>query len=131
MTSSIYAVVLAILMCWLAIKVIAVRRRHKVLYADGDVSELQIARSAHANASEYIPIALLLLFALEYNGAPLLLVHLLGSIFVLGRLIHARGMLAENLKGRILGMQMTLFSLMALAISNIVYFPYASLWVSV
>ncbi len=125
MTSSIYAVVLAALICWLAFKVIGARRRNKVAYADGGVSELQVARSAHANATEYIPITMLLLFALEWNGGHLLIVHTLGVIFVLARFIHSRSILAESLKGRVLGMKLTFFSIFALCICNIIYFPYA------
>jgi uncharacterized membrane protein YecN with MAPEG domain len=124
MTASIYAVILALLICQLALKVIAARRHNKVVYADGGVSELQVVRSAHANATEYIPIALLLLFALEFNGGHLLLVHILGITFVAARIIHSRGILAENLKGRIRGMKLTFFSIIALCISNVLYFPF-------
>jgi uncharacterized membrane protein YecN with MAPEG domain len=127
MTSAIYAAILGLLICGLTFKVIGARRKNKVLYADGGVSELQIARSAHSNAVEYIPITLLLLFALEYNGANLLLIHMFGIGFVLGRIIHACSILAENLKGRILGMQITLLVLIGLSIANIVYLPYAKL----
>jgi uncharacterized membrane protein YecN with MAPEG domain len=127
MTSSIYAAILGLLLCWLTFKVIGARRKNKVLYADGGVSELQIARSAHSNATEYIPITLLLLFALEYNGAYLLLIHIFGISFVVARVIHSRSILAENLKGRILGMQITLLVIIGLSIANIVYAPYAKL----
>lgn len=123
MTFSIYAIILALLICQLALKVIGARRRNKVAYADGGVSELQIARSAHANATEYIPITLILLFTLEFNGGHLLLVHAAGIIFVVGRIIHSRSILAENLKGRVLAMKMTFFSIISLCLLNLIYFP--------
>ncbi len=126
MVSSIYASLLALLICWLALKVIGARRKNKIAYADGGVEELQIARSAHSNATEYIPIGLLLLFALEYNSAPDFLVHLLGIAFVVGRYIHCKALLSKNLKNRTLGMQITLLSIIALALLNIIYFTIFS-----
>lgn len=128
MTTSVYAVILGLLICQLALKVIAVRRKNKIIYADGGVSELQIVRSAHSNATEYIPIALLLLFALEYNGAHLIAVHVLGICFVVGRVIHCRSILAGKLKGRVLGMRITLYTIVLLSVLNMVYFPYGKLF---
>jgi len=123
-TSVIYAIVLSLLICALAFKVIAVRRKHQVKHADGGIDDLVVARSAHSNATEYIPIGLILLFALEYNGAVLWLVHVIGCILVLGRIIHARAILADSLKGRVVGMQLTFFSVVALALANLYYFVF-------
>ncbi len=124
MTSAIYAVVLSLLMCWLAFKVIAARRKHKIIHADGGIDDVQIARSAHSNAAEYIPITLILLFALEYNGSVLWLVHGIAWVFVIGRVIHAKAILSRNLGGRVLGMQLTFFSIATLAIANVYYFLF-------
>ena len=46
----------------------------------------------HGNAVEYLPIALLLLLAVENSVSSGLLVHLLGSLLVLCRLLHAFGL---------------------------------------
>jgi len=126
-TVSFYAAILGLLICWLALRVISVRRKHKVLYIDGGVTELQIARTAHSNAIEYIPISLILLFTLEFNGAPLWLIHIVGVCFVVGRCLHCRAILTENLKLRVLGMQLTLFSIIGLSIFNMIYLPYSKL----
>ncbi len=128
MSVVIYAALLGVLTCVLALNVIKQRRANKVLWGDEGVSSLVIARSAHANATEYIPIALILLFALEYNGSPLWLVHIIGCAFLVGRLLHARGVLSEALQLRILGMQVTLFSIMGLAVINMIYLPYGKLF---
>ena len=127
MTSVLYASLSAFLITWLSLNVIKYRRRDKIKFGDGGIDELQVARAAHSNAAEYIPIGLLLLFALEYNGASIWLVHLLGAIFLSGRLIHARGLLSDNLKGRVLGMQVTLYTILGLAILNFLYLPYAQI----
>ncbi|MFT5116886.1 MAG: putative membrane protein YecN with MAPEG domain [Kiritimatiellia bacterium] len=128
MASSLYAAILGLLICCLALKVIAVRRKNKILYADGGVTELQIARSAHSNATEYIPISVLLLFALEYSGGHTLVIHCFGLAVVVGRLIHCRGILLEKLKGRVLGMKITLFSIIGLSVLNIIYFLHHSIF---
>lgn len=124
MITAFFAALLALLMCWLALQVIRARRRNQVRYGDAGVTELQQVRAAHSNAVDYIPIFLILLGLLEFNGAPVWLVVLPGVCFTLGRFIHCRAILTENLKGRVLGMQFTLFTLIATAVVNLVYVPY-------
>jgi uncharacterized protein len=124
--SSLYAAILALLIVYLAVVVIRSRRKNKVAFADGGINELTIARSAHSNATEYIPIALLLMFGLEWNQGHEVLIHTFGIVLVLGRLVHARGILTETLKLRVVGMMMTFGVLIGLSVSNIVYLslPY-------
>ena len=115
MTSVLYASLLALFIVWLSLNVIGKRRQYHISTGHGD------------NHTLNIPIALLLLFALEVNGAHQLVVHGLGLAFVAGRLIHARGLLTEVLSIRVLGMKITLYTLIALAIINLVYLPYIKL----
>ena len=129
MTSALYAALLALLIVWLALNVIGKRRQYKVSTGDGGQHQLKIAIAAQSNAIEYIPIAVLLLFALEYNGANLLMVHALGLALLTGRLVHARGLLSEVLKVRVLGMKITLYTIIALALLNIVYLPYIKFYI--
>lgn len=124
MFTAVYASILAFIMIRLALNVIKTRREHKVRYADGGVLELQIARTAHSNAVDYIPIALILLFLLEYNWGNIWLINLAGISLVTGRIIHARGILSKNLKGRVIGMQFTIWTIIFLAVSNLLYFLY-------
>ncbi|MDK9778445.1 MULTISPECIES: MAPEG family protein [unclassified Vibrio] len=128
MITALYASALALLLIWLAFQVIKQRRSNKIAYADGGVESLQIARSAQSNASEYIPITLILMALLEYNGASVLWIHLAGTAFVIGRVIHARGILAEDLKGRVTGMKLTFFTMIGLVALNLIYLPYGNLW---
>ena len=127
MITAIYASVLALLMCGLAYNVIKARRKNKIRYADGNVEELQIARTAHSNSVDYIPITLILIFILEYNGANIWLIHLAGLSLIIGRIIHCKGILSESLKGRVLGMKITFFTIFALAFLNLLYAPYEKL----
>ncbi|BBM66593.1 membrane protein [Vibrio alfacsensis] len=128
MITALYACVLALLLIWLAFQVIKQRRINKVAYADGGVEPLQIARSAQSNAAEYIPITLILMCLLEYNGASVWWVHMTGLLFVVGRVLHARAILSNQLKGRVTGMKLTFASMLTLVILNLFYLPYGNLW---
>lgn len=123
MVTALYASVLAGLMVWLSLKVINQRRASKVPYSDGGVDELVIARTAHSNAAEYIPITLILLALAEFNGAGAILIHIFGTIFFFGRWIHARAILNENVAGRIRGMKITFACIAALIVLNLIYVP--------
>ncbi len=127
MISTLYAISAALLLFWLILQVIKQRRAHQISLGDGDSPALKNAIGAHGNAAENIPIFLILLFALEYNGAPVLLIHALGLAFSAGRLLHARGLLASEMKQRVLGMHLTLWPLLAVAACNLLYLPYAKL----
>lgn len=120
MHTSIYAGLCGLLMAWLALQTIKVRRANKVKLGDGGVFELQSAIRAHGNFAEYMPITIILLFLLEHNGAPALLIHAIGLAFLFGRWTHAQGLLKDNLRKRVTGMGFTLNILIGLAISNIV-----------
>lgn len=121
MISALYAAMLALLLVWLALRVIKVRREKLVRLGDGGEFALQSAIRAHGNAAEYIPIALILLTLLELSGGPAVLVHLGGIAMLAGRILHAKGLLTDSLRFRILGMQMTLFTLIGLAVANVIY----------
>ncbi|WP_395239002.1 MAPEG family protein [Vibrio alginolyticus] len=123
-----YANILAILIIWLAVQVIKQRRLNQIAYADGGVEALQIARSAQSNATEYIPITLILMALLEFNSAYPTWIHLTGIIFVIGRVIHAKGILKKDLKKRIRGMQVTFLVILSLVVLNMIYLPYDKLW---
>lgn len=79
-----YAVVLCGWLIYLAVQVIRQRRKHQVLFADGGVDALVRARSAQSNATEYIPIFLILLGLAEINGVNVWWIHVLGVAFVVG-----------------------------------------------
>ncbi|WP_341328428.1 MAPEG family protein [Methylotuvimicrobium sp. KM2] len=127
MISSLYAAMLALLIVWLSLRVIKLRREKKVRLGDGGEPELQAAIRAQGNATEYIPISLILLVLLELSGAHVALVHSGGIAMLVGRILHARGLLTESLRYRILGMQVTIFTLIGLAVANLAYVVYSGL----
>jgi uncharacterized membrane protein YecN with MAPEG domain len=124
MITSLYASLSVLLIVKLTLAVIKLRRKNRVSIGDGGKEELQLAIRAHANAVEYIPIALLLLLMLELNGAPKILIHISGATLLIGRIIHAMGLPAKDLKKRVLGMQITIYLLIGLAILNILFLVF-------
>ncbi len=90
--SSIYIALCGVLLIVLAILVVAARRKHLVGIGDGGIKSVNRAIRAHGNAVEYIPIALLLLVALESTDVAAWLIHTLGCVLVASRIAHAIGL---------------------------------------
>ncbi len=132
MITALYASLAALLIVKLSLSVIALRRKHQVRLGDGGVEELQTAIRIQANATEYIPITLLLILLLEMMNVSLWLIHLAGITLLAGRLIHVAGLKNHDVKKRVLGMKITFFLIIALAVLNIVYLAlgYFSIWFS-
>jgi len=122
MITGIYAALAALLIVALVRNVISLRRQHKVALGDGGHQDLLAAIRAHANAVEYLPIGLLLLLLLELGQGPAWLVHLLGSLFIIGRLIHANGVSKAIITRRIIGMQFTIWLMIIMAVLNLLAF---------
>ena len=127
MISVIYAIISSILIIYLSFEVIKTRRKLRISVGDGNNETLQTAQGAQSNAIEYIPISLLLLFYLEYNGASNWIVHLAGVSLIIGRVVHAHGLLKGSLRRRVLGMQITIFVLAGLCLLNLAYLPWEKL----
>jgi uncharacterized protein len=59
------------------------------------------------------------MFGLEWNQGHEILLYIVGIVLVLGRFVHARGILREILKLRIAGMMMTFSVLVGLSLCNV------------
>ena len=119
MHTSIYAGLSGLLLAYLALQAIKARRANKVKLGDGGIFALQSAMRAHGNFAEYMPITIIMLFLLEFNGAPAWMIHVIGTTFLIGRWIHAQGLLKDDLRKRVKGMGVTLAVLIGLGIANI------------
>lgn len=124
MITSIYASLTALLIVKLTLSVIKLRRKYRVSVGDGGNEALQLAIRAHSNAVEYIPITLMLLLMLELNGMPKILIHILGVTLIVGRILHAIGLPTKDFRKRVLGMQITIYLLIGLAILNISFLAF-------
>ena len=86
------------------------------------------AQCAGAMPAEYIPITLILMGFAEFNGANVWWLHATGIAFILGRLLHAKAILNDQLKGRITGMKLTFSVMIILMVLNLIYLPYGKLF---
>ncbi len=121
------AAALTILYVQLTLGVVKLRKSNKIGFGSGGNEDLQKSIRAQANLTEWAPIGLLLIAILEVNGAPFWVTIVPAIAFVAGRAIHPRGMTSvepEVLKNRVLGMQLTMYSVMALAALNILWMFY-------
>lgn len=87
--AALYAGVNTLLVMWLALRVINLRKALSVSLGDGGRDEIARAIRAHGNAVETIPLALVLLALVALSGAPAVAVHALGLMLTLGRGLHA------------------------------------------
>ncbi|MFN3196955.1 MAG: MAPEG family protein [Bradymonadia bacterium] len=116
-----YLALVSLLFIGLTAKVILGRRGHGVSLGDGEHKSLRKAIRAHGNCAEYAPFSLLLMVSLESQGGAAWQLHLLGSLLLVGRAVHAYGLTRphEVNSMRIVGMVMTLMSIIAGSVMNL------------
>ncbi|HET6907515.1 MAG TPA: MAPEG family protein [Rhodanobacteraceae bacterium] len=116
--SGLYAALGALLISVLALRVMSLRHRHHVGLGAGGNESLARAIRAHANAVEYLPIALLLLLILELNQTRVWLVHVFGIVLIVARVLHAIGLSARPgySFGRFVGTALTIAVMLAMAL---------------
>ncbi len=108
-----YAALNALVMLWLAANVGRVRGRTKISLGDGGNEEMLRAMRAHANNTEYVPIALILFTLLAAMQASTLLLHILGIALLIGRIFHGIGLSrSSNSVGRGIGASLTFLSIL-------------------
>jgi uncharacterized membrane protein YecN with MAPEG domain len=118
-----FSSILALIFYKLSINVIRLRRKYKVsLGSSKKHKDLDQAIRAHGNLSEFLPIGLILLACLEVNHLPKIVVFMCGLFFLIGRYLHATSFLKEEIdsSNRILGMKITHWSIILMAILNII-----------
>lgn len=87
-----YTALNALIMLVLSMRVVSARIRTRTAIGDGGKPEMAGPLRAHANNAEYVPMALLLLWALASPlGRSIWLIHGMGMALTLGRLLHAIG----------------------------------------
>ncbi len=125
--TGLYAALLGLLIIVLLLRIVAKRFKHRIGVGDGGEKSLLLAIRAHGNAIETIPIALILLAALELNKGSVQTLHIFGAIFLFARIAHAFGIsrTAKVNPGRAIGTVLTLAVILGLGIANVLAF-----WVS-
>jgi len=119
--TALYASLLALLVILLALVTVKLRRSLRVGMGDGGNRDLQRAIRAHGNATEYIPLFLILLAVYEANQGGALTLHIVGAVFFISRVLHAWGLYASggSSPGRFVGTAGTLLALLVLAVANL------------
>lgn len=112
-----FAGILGFLYIAMALYVIAGRIKYKISIGDGG-NELMARRiRMHGNFAEYAPFGLMLLFLLDEAACSAVMVSVLGTMLVLGRIFHAIAF--SRLKGprffRQIGMALTFISILAMS----------------
>jgi hypothetical protein len=107
-----YAAINALLMLVLGMLVVRARVKTRTEIGDGADPALLGPLRAHANNTEYVPLAILLMMILYALGASVGVIHAVGVTLTLGRILHAIG-LSRNVGtsfGRLVGMILTWLS---------------------
>ncbi len=106
--SALYAALLAAVFLVLSLRVALARWRRNEYLGEADEHMARQVR-AHANFSENVPLAVILLALGETMGAPVALVHGLGGVLLCSRLLHAYGMSKqpEPISFRVIGYTLT------------------------
>jgi uncharacterized membrane protein YecN with MAPEG domain len=117
-----WTALLLILMVALSFRVIQQRHKSKVLLGDGGHEGLILAGRTFGNAAEYIPagVAALVLLAVLHNSY--FVIHLVGLILFLGRLLHAVSLSTSKLTAtRMAGMALTYVAYAIAAVTLLLY----------
>jgi uncharacterized protein len=107
-----FAGLCALLQCALTLMVIVRRLQARVNLLDGGDEPLQRRIRAHGNFTETAPMVLILMALLELRNLDAAWLWALGICLLLGRLLHALGLLVARARwSRLAGMVLTLTAL--------------------
>ena len=96
--SGLYAALQALIAIALVMPVGRLRAKGNVSLGSGGNPALEVAIRRHANWTEHVPIALLLIALLELNGGSRGLLHGLGLALLVARILHPLGLKADAMK---------------------------------
>lgn len=81
-----------LLMLFLKMRAGATRGRTKINFGDGGNEDMQRSLRVQGNAVEDVPIAIIGIGVLALMSAPILLIHGLGGVLLVSRILHAVGL---------------------------------------
>ena len=119
MIAPLYIAIFSLVFTLLRFRVIRLRQTARVAIGDGGDKALRRAIRVHGNFAEYVPLALILIFAAESLGMSAVWIHGLCLALLIGRLLHAYGV--SQVK------EPLLFRQLALSINGLVMI-IASVW---
>jgi uncharacterized protein len=115
----VYTGLFIILFILLKMNVGRVRSAEKIIFGDGANERLQRAQRVQGNAVEDVPVTLIGIVGLGVLAAPVLLIHGLGALFLIGRILHAVGLGGSSggSPGRMFGTLLTAIVMLATGVS--------------
>jgi len=122
--TALFSAILFFLYYYLAKNVIQIRRNNKIVIGFAKNKELEQAIAAHSNFNQYVPLGLIMMACMELNKIHFSIIFLVGISFTFGRIIHAKSFLKKtmDLKQRVQGMKFTFWTMVVMAVLNIVSF---------
>ena len=119
--TALYAGILALIIVALGVNVTMHRVELRVPLGDGGNPQMLRMIRLHANAIEYVPLAVLLMLIYEINGGWHTALHVIGIALVAGRVLQTWGMWGTEMPGfgRGAGQSLTWLSIAALAVLNL------------
>lgn len=120
--TAIFIALHALLLLFLAFRVVAVRRGMRIGIGDGAQDAVQRRIRVHGNATEYVPMALLQLLALELLGLGAVWLYAAGGTLFVARCLHAMGLSGSSgtSSGRFVGTLLTWLVMIAMAVALLV-----------
>lgn len=120
-----YAGLNGLLLLVLSFMTSRMRQKTGIVIGDGGNDALIRRIRTHGNSSEYVPITLILIYALATLMAPIWLLHTVGATLTFGRLVFAQGLLhtTKVSPGRVVGMALTWLSLVIASV-GVLYFAF-------
>jgi len=122
--TALFSAILFFLYYYLAKNVIQIRRNNKIAIGFAKNKELEQAIAAHSNFNQYVPLGLIMMACMELNKIHFSIIFLVGISFTFGRIIHAKSFLKKtmDLKQRVQGMKFTFWTMVVMAVLNVVSF---------
>lgn len=96
--TGLYAGLLTLVSLWLGFGVGSMRNKTGISILHGDNMELAEKIRRHANFTENVPLALILMAVIELGGAASGLIHGLGGLLVIARICHPLGLHHDNMR---------------------------------
>jgi hypothetical protein len=125
--TALYAGLLALIVIVLGFQVGRARLAKGISILHGNDLELATVIRRHANFTESVPLALLLMVIVELNGGAPGLLHGVGLVLLIGRIIHPLGLKHDQLRNplRGIGSLATSLSILILAVTALWQFAGA------
>jgi uncharacterized protein len=120
--TSLYAGILGLILIAVAFPAGMLRGKLNISVGDGGNPSLLLAMRRHANFAEWVPLALILIAALELNHVRPMVIHVLGAALVFARISHAIGIQQNNMKvpARFVGAMLTMLIVLVASVWAIV-----------